>query len=167
MTERPAFIRNLEELPSSREAYDGDTELLSVGIPLARALGLARLGVHHESLPPGSRTSWPHAEETEEEFVLVLEGFPQVWLDGVLHDLRPGDSVAFVPGTGIAHTFINNSSAVVRLLVVGERRADNRVFYPLHPQGYAGMQKERQWAPTPAHVLGPHDGLPDALRARK
>ena len=92
--------------------------------------------------------------------MLVLEGEPQLWLDGQLYPLQTGDTVAFVPGTGIAHTFINETDMPVRLLVVGERLADNRVFYPLHPQGYAGMRPERRWQPDTPPPLGPHDGRP-------
>jgi uncharacterized cupin superfamily protein len=60
-------------------------------------------------LQSGRRTSWPHAESLEEEFAYVIEGHPQVWIDGHRHDLRPGDFVAFPAGTGITHTFLNNS----------------------------------------------------------
>jgi uncharacterized cupin superfamily protein len=165
--ERPHFIRNIRDLPASRDSYPGDQELLSEGTPLSRPLGLTRLGIHQEVLPPGSWTSWPHAEEKEEEFVLVLEGAPELWLDGELFALSPGDVVGFVPGTGRAHTFINNGTEPVRLLVAGERLPDNRVYYPLHPEGYSGMPSSRRWTPESPPALGPHDGLPDALRGTR
>lgn len=66
-----------------------------IGAPLARGLRLNRLGIHHERLPPGRRTSYPHAESDEEEFIYVLEGFPEVWINGYLWKLEPGDSVGF------------------------------------------------------------------------
>ncbi len=59
------------------------TNVFSIGAPLARKLGLGRIGIHHERLPPGRRTSYPHAESDEEEFVYVLEGYPEAsdqWL---------------------------------------------------------------------------------------
>ena len=96
--------------------YSGSEEPLSLGSALGRHYGFARLGIHHELLPPGRRTSWPHAEETEDEFVHVLEGTPDVWLDGVLHRLQPGDSVGFKAGDGLAHTLITNTPQPVRLL---------------------------------------------------
>ena len=111
--------------------YPGSDELLSIGSPFGRVFGLTRLGIHHELLPPGRRTSYPHAEGTEEEFVYVIEGNPDAWIDGHLHQLVPGDGVGFPAGTGICHTFINNTDQNVRLLVVGESsRPDNRIFYP-------------------------------------
>jgi uncharacterized cupin superfamily protein len=164
MSERPSCVRNLEEIDAVREGYPSESELLSEGRSLARAVGLARLGIHLEVLPPGSRTSWPHAEEKEEEFILVLEGEPELWLDGRLHLLRAGDCVGFVPGTGQAHTFINNGEVSVRLIVVGERLPNNRIYYPLHPRGPKGMPASRRWVPEPAPDLGPHDGLPTTLR---
>lgn len=167
MTERPPFIRHYQELPSKRGSYEGDDELMSEGTLLSRALGLTRLGIWHEQLPPGTRTSWPHAEEKEEEFVFVLEGAPDAFIDGVLHRLAPGDCVAFAPGTGITHSILNNTDAPVRLLCIGEKLAGNRFFYAMHPNGYQGMKAEEHWHDAPRRALGPHDGLPDALRASK
>ena len=77
MSERPDFIRHWTELEEADDShYPGDEELMSIGAPLARLLGLGRIGIHHERLPPGRRTSYPHAESAEEEFAFVLEGRP-------------------------------------------------------------------------------------------
>src|SRR4051812_2205805 len=112
--ERPPFIRHYLEIQGRDEDhYPGSDELLSIGSPFSRALGLTRIGIHHEYLPPGRRTSFPHAENLEEEFVYVIEGTPDVWIDGELFPLTPGDGVAFPAGTGIAHSFLNNSEAPV------------------------------------------------------
>jgi uncharacterized cupin superfamily protein len=166
MIKRPDCIKHYSEIQEddiSCYKSSGSTELLRIGSPFGKAFGLKRLGIHHETLKPGRRTSWPHAESTEEEFVYVIEGHPQVWLDGTLHDLNPGDAVAWVPGTGVAHTVINNSKSDVRLLVVGDTsRADNKVIYPLHPERNA-LIKEQFWSDAPKRVLGPHDGKPDPV----
>lgn len=165
--DRPSCISHWREVEGPDDGrYRGDDELLAIGAPLARHFGLTRLGIHHERLPPGRRTSFPHAESMEEEFVYVLEGNPDVWLDGVLHRLVPGESVGFPAGTGIAHTFINNSEAEVRLLVVGEvSRPDNRIYYPKHPE----MRSTRPdwWSDVPVRPLGSHDGMSDSVRAWK
>ena len=140
-TNRPACITHYSEIQEEDNShYSGSDELLSIGSPFGSHFGLGRLGIHHEFLPPGRRTSWPHAESAEEEFVYVIDGFPQVWIDGEVYDLVPGDAVGFPSGTGSAHTFINNSDADVRLLVVGETtKEENRIFYPLHPERNAQM----------------------------
>jgi uncharacterized cupin superfamily protein len=169
--ERPSFIRHWREVEASEEGhYPGDDEPLGFGAALARHFGLTRIGIHHERLPPGRRSSFPHAEMLEEEFVYVLEGKPDVWLDGELYPLKPGDSVGFPAGTGITHTFINNTDEEVRLLVIGEAsRSDNRIFYP---KNLDMREKRSDWWENPppnplARPIGSHDGLPDAVRAQK
>lgn len=165
--ERPEFIKHWREVEGADDShYPGSSELQSIGAALGKATGLTRIGVHHERLPPGRRSSWPHAESSEEELVYVLEGTPDAWIDGVLHRLEPGDTVGFPAGTGIAHTFLNNTDREVRLLVVGEAtRKDNKVVYPLHP-GRTAEIGELAWTDAPERDRGDHDGLPDALRER-
>jgi len=158
--ERPPFIRHWTDIEGADDAhYSGDTERMGIGAPLAKALGLTRIGIHHVRLLPGRRTSYPHAESAEEEFVFVLEGRPDVWLDGHLQALVPGDSVAFPAGTGISHTFLNNTQEEVRLLVVGEvTKPENQIRYPLH-QAYQATRTDG-WIDAPPRPLGPHDGKP-------
>ena len=160
MAERPDFIRHWRELEGPDDgAYPGDTELMSIGAPLGRLLGLTRLGIHHERLLPGRRTSYPHAESSEDEFVFVLEGTPDAWIDGTLHRLTPGDGVAFPFGTGICHTFLNNTPQEVRLLVVGERnKPENRIHYPLNLE-YLKTRPDA-WPDVPTRTLGDHNGMP-------
>jgi uncharacterized cupin superfamily protein len=157
--ERPGFIGHWRDLEGDDDChYPGDTELQSIGAPLGRLLGLERIGVHHIRLLPGRRTSYPHAESAEEEFAYVLEGEPDVWIDGTLHRLGPGDAVAFPAGTGICHTFLNNTGAEVRLIVVGERpKAENRVHYPMNPD-YERTRRDA-WTDVTPRKLGGHDGL--------
>ena len=146
--------------------YSGDDELMGFNADLGRHFGLARLGIHHLRLPPGRRSSYPHAESAEEEFVFVIEGTPDVWLDGRLTRLKPGDSVGFQPGTGLCHSFLNNTDAEVRLMVIGDTdREENRIFYPLNPE--REPLRPDWWRDFPERPLGDHDGLTDARRAEK
>lgn len=158
MSTRPAFIRHWTDLEGSdSDHYPGDIELLSIRAPLARLLGLGRIGIYHDRLLPGRRTSYPHAESAEEEFVFVLEGTPDAWIDGHLHRLAPGDAVAFPAGTGICHSFLNNTELEVRLLVIGEAsKAENRVHYPLN-QEHERTRRDA-WTDVTPRVLGGHDG---------
>jgi RimJ/RimL family protein N-acetyltransferase/uncharacterized cupin superfamily protein len=165
--ERPPFVVHWRDVIGADDSsYPGSDELHSIGSALGRVTGLMRLGVHHEVLPPGRRTSYPHAERDEEELVFVIEGTPDAWIDGALHRLAPGDAVGFPAGTGIAHTFLNDTDQDARLLVVGERIAGARVRYPLHPE-QAAANVEKSWPDAPARPLGPHDGLPLARRERR
>lgn len=157
---RPDFIRHWTELEGADDArYPGSDELLSIGAPLARKLGLTRIGIHHERLPPGRRTSYPHAESAEEEFVFVIEGAPDAWIDGHLHRLTAGDAVGFPAGTGLCHSFLNNTDSEVRLLVVGERpKPENRIYYPCNPEQM--VLRKDWWHGVPERPMGPHHGKP-------
>ena len=165
--ERPSCIVHWTEIEGpDNKRYKGDDELMAIGAPLARHLGLTRIGIHHLRVLPGRRTSFPHAESLEEEFVYVLAGTPEVWLDGDVHRLKPGDSVGFPAGTGLAHTFINNSDQEAELLVIGEANKDeNRIFYPKNPE--RRTMRSDWWDDAPERPLGAHDGMPDAVRAWK
>lgn len=166
-TMRPEFIKHYSEIQDPDDAhYPASDELLSIGSRFGRHFGFSRLGINHELLKPGRRTSWPHAESAEEEFVYVIEGEPDAWIDGDVYRLKPGDGVGFVPGTGIAHTFINNTDSDVRLLVVGDTdREENKCIYPLHDRRNQEIG-DCLWKDAPKRSLGPHDGLPDQLRGK-
>ena len=126
---------------------------------IGRKIEFKRVGPHHIVLPPHCRTSSPHAESLEEEFVFVLKGNPHLWLNGYLYELSEGHAVGFPAGTGIAHTLINNSDADVHLLVVGERtKSENLCSFPVNPELKESC--EIWWENPPKHELGPHLGLP-------
>jgi uncharacterized cupin superfamily protein/nucleoside-diphosphate-sugar epimerase len=163
---RPPFIKHVTELADDGGGrYPGSDEVLSMCTDVGTPLGLTHIGVRMERVPPGRRTSWPHAHSAEDEVVYVLEGEPDVWVNGRTHRMRPGDVVAFPAGTGIAHTLINNGRTDVRVLVVGERRGGvDKVVYPLHAAYQASLDETRRWTDAPAQELGAHDGLPDARR---
>jgi uncharacterized cupin superfamily protein len=160
--QRPAFIKHYSEIQDEDKAsYKESDEKFSIGSPFGKIFGLTKLGIHHEVLPPGRRTSWPHAESHEEEFVYVIEGAATVWIDGEIYELKEGDGVGFPAGTGIAHTFINNSESDVRLLVVGEKtKKENKVFYPLNPSRKNHLE-DMWWEEVPRRKLGSHNGEPD------
>ncbi len=155
----------IEEAEAHR--YSGDDEVMGFD-----AAYQGRFGFPAARHPPrcgcrrAARTSYPHAESVEEEFVFVIEGAPDVWLDGRLHRLKPGDAVGFTPGTGLCHSFLNNTDAEVRLMVVGDTdKRENRIYYPLNPE----RQPLRRdwWEDVPEREMGEHDGLTDARRAQK
>lgn len=165
MPPRPPFILSPADVPEHTHVYPQSDEPMGPVRQVGRAAGLRRIGVNVQRLPPGSRSSWPHAEEDEEEFVVVLEGEVDCWVDGALHRMRPGDLAAFPCGTGISHTFLNNGEQDAVLLVGGEAaKAHSRIYYPLNPSRRADMTASQWWEDVPTRALGPHDGLPDARR---
>ncbi len=165
MTLRPPFIVSAADLPERRHVYPQSDEPMGPTRRLGAAAGLVRLGVNLQRLPPGSRSSWPHAESDEEEFAYVIEGEVDAWIDGHLHRMTAGDLAAFPAGTGICHCLINNGERDALLLVGGEAaKAHNRIVYPVNPSRRADLGPTEWWDDAPAQPLGDHDGLPDRLR---
>lgn len=160
---RPPCIRNWRDLEGATEAtHPAMGEPRGFTSDLGGATGLTRLGIRHHRLPPGRRSSPPHAERDEEELVIVLEGTPDLWQDGYLHRLKPGMVVFWPDRTGIAHSLTNNTDADVRFLAIGEAsRYSSKVSFPRDPkiaEWFAGHGK--LWADPPKRRMGPHDGQP-------
>jgi uncharacterized cupin superfamily protein len=160
----PAIVHWTEIENPKPWQYDEHDEPMGHNAAFGHHFRLSRLGIHHQRLLPGRRTSFPHAESWADEFIYVISGTPDVWLDGVLHRLSPGDGVGFRAGDGLAHNFINNTEDEVTLLVVGDRsNRQNRIVYPVNPERKA--LHEDWWQDAPVRDLGPHDGLSDQCRA--
>ncbi len=93
--------------------------------------GLTQFGAHLETLPPGSRSSFRHWHEGEDEMVYVLSG--EVWLiedEEVL--LRPGEAACWPASHPVGHCLENRSAADATYLVVGTRKHNDIIHYPDH-----------------------------------
>ena len=168
MSARPSFIVSTRDVPERSHVYPQSAEPMGPIRRVGKIAGLVRIGINIQRLPPGTRSSWPHAEENEEEFVYVIEGIIDAWIDGNLYRMVAGDLAAFPAGTGICHCFINNADHEALLLVGGEApRAGSRIVYPVNPSRRADMNATDWWDEAPSQPLGPHDGLPDALRSQE
>lgn len=161
MTTRPPYIISASDVPEETGRYPQSDEALSRGRAIGKTAGLMRIGLHLERIEPGHRLSYPHAEESEEEFVYVIEGAVDAWIDGHLHPMTAGDLAAFPAGTGICHTFINNSDADCLLLAGGQASTrDNRIYYPLNPEREPQIPWSQWWHDIPLRPQGPHNGKP-------
>lgn len=160
---KPSYIGNYKDFISEdNNSYNGSDELLAIGSPVGEKLGLKKMGIHVVTIPPGRRTSWPHAEKGEEEFAYVIEGNPSVWNDGYLTDLKPGDFVAWPSDTGICHTIMNNTKENCLVLVGGEKNIPGaKIYYALHPnQNEVRKTRGDFWEDWPQREMGPHNGIP-------
>jgi uncharacterized cupin superfamily protein len=161
MSKRPPFIVSSSDVPETIHRYPASEEGMAPSRAIGRAAGLLRVGIHLVRVPPGARTSYPHAESAEEEFVYVIEGEIDAWIDGELHRMKAGDFAAFPSGTGICHTFINDGERDALLLSGGEAdKAHDRIFYPRNPERRAQMPWSRWWDDAPPRAQGAHDGRP-------
>ena len=168
MSSRPSFIVSTGELPERCDVYPQSDEEMGPVRSAGSAAGLVRVGINLQRLPPGKRSSWPHAESDEEEFVFVIDGEVDTWIDGELHRMLAGDLAAFPAGTGISHCFINNTEREALLLVGGEvAKPINRIVYPLNPSRRVDLRAADWWHDAPSREIGGHDGLPDQLRGSK
>jgi uncharacterized cupin superfamily protein len=160
-TNPPPFIVSSADVPEKVHRYPNSDEDMAPGRPIGRAAGLLRIGIHLMRVPPGKRTSYPHAESAEEEFVYVIEGEIDAWLDGELHHMKAGDFAAFPSGTGICHTFINDGERDALLLSGGEAdKSNNRIYYPLNLGRRSDMPWSRWWDDVPKRPQVGHDGRP-------
>jgi len=129
MSQRPPFIISSADVPEVIGKYPKSDEELGASRKIGHVAGLLRLGLHHHRLSPGQRSSYPHAEEDEEEFGYVLEGEVSALIDGEIYPMKKGDLAAFPAGTGINHTFINDGAEDALLLVGGEKaQSHSRIF---------------------------------------
>jgi uncharacterized cupin superfamily protein len=93
--------------------------------------GLTQFGVHVEVLPPGSRSSFRHWHETEDEMIVMLEG-EVVLIEDTETPLRVGDAAAWPKGAAVAHCLENRSTAEARYLTIGTRNKADVIHYPDH-----------------------------------
>lgn len=151
------FVKSLD---IALESFDHESKIGAIGANFGAHFGFMKVGVHHLVVPPGFRISKPHAESTEEEFVFVITGEVDLWFNGRIKKMVAGDSIGFPAGTGVGHTFINNSGADVELFVAGDRtKEDNQCGFHLEPELKAELG-DFWWENMPAQDLGGHDGLP-------
>jgi uncharacterized cupin superfamily protein/8-oxo-dGTP pyrophosphatase MutT (NUDIX family) len=142
------------------EYYNEDLKIGGLNANISKYFGLNRVAAHYFKIPNGYRTSEPHAEKLEEEFVFVISGEIDLWLNGKIKKMSKGDCIGFPAGTGVGHCFINNSGADCELFVSGDRtKPDNQCHFHLDPS-LAKECGDFWWSDMPKQELGGHDGLP-------
>ncbi len=139
---------------------DKDAMIGGYNANFSKHFGLKRVAAHYFKIPPNRRTSRPHAERFEEEFVFVISGEIDIWFNGKIKKMVAGDCIGFPAGTGVGHTFINNSNSDVELFVAGDRtKKENQYRFHLEPK-LADECGANWWSDMPEQELGKHDGLP-------
>ncbi|MBS1983248.1 MAG: cupin domain-containing protein [Bdellovibrionales bacterium] len=127
---------------------------------LGKKMGTKQVGVNVISLPPGTRSSMPHAESCEDEFGYVLAGNPSVWINGETYRLSPGHAIGFPSGTGVCHNVINDGPETALLVAIGERtKPENQYISPLNPEQEVEAG-DAWWKSWPVQSFGPHPGTP-------
>lgn len=97
---------------------------------LGTVFGLVNFGVNLTRLAPGAISALRHAHSRQDEFVYVLEGTPTLRTDRGAFLLGPGQCAGFRAGSGDAHHLVNDSSADVVYLEIGDRSAGDVAVFP-------------------------------------
>ncbi|HEY4114333.1 MAG TPA: cupin domain-containing protein [Rhizomicrobium sp.] len=163
----PDFVAHWRDFLSKKPGqYPKSGEMHTFESRFDNRARFSRIAMRAQLLKPGRRTSWPHAERDESEFVYVVSGEVDAWNDGWITPMGEGDFIGWKNGTGVTHAILNNSDEDAVIIVGGERsRLVNQYWYQFHPK-YNKEIGAAYWADHPVPKLGPHDGLPDALRER-
>lgn len=88
------------------------------------------VGMQIEELSPGMQSAPAHYHLLEEEQVLVLEGAMTLRLGEERIAMKAGDYACFPAGQKVGHCFVNDSDAVCRFLIIGERNPNDVCVYP-------------------------------------
>jgi len=96
---------------------------------LGPAIGAEMLAGTVYELPAG-RSNCPYHYESDEEWLMVLEGKLTVRHPGGEAALDPGDLVCFPAGPDGAHKLTNRTEAPVKMLIVSTRRMPAVAVYP-------------------------------------
>jgi len=97
---------------------------------LGDLFGLTNFGVNLTRLAPNSVSALRHAHTKQDEFVYILQGRPTLHTDEGRTQLSPGMCAGFKAGTGNGHRLINETSAEVVYLEVGDRTPGDEGSYP-------------------------------------
>lgn len=88
-----------------------------------------RVGVAIEELGPGKQSSPAHYHIFEEEHVFILEGSVTARVGAGAYDMKAGDYACFPAGQKAGHCLVNNSNAICRYVIVGERNPNEVAVY--------------------------------------
>jgi uncharacterized cupin superfamily protein len=91
--------------------------------PLGPTIGAQALGATIYELDPGDRVAPYHYELGNEEWLLVLSGYPTVRRPDGDITLAPWDVVCFPDGPEGAHAIINRTEDLVRVMIVSTVQA--------------------------------------------
>lgn len=128
---RPCLLdaAEIEALPERRHVHQFNPNAVRMTRSPGDLLGLQRLGVHLVRLEPGRDSTTFHSHEADEEFLYVLSGRGLAEIGDAVHEVGPGDLMAFPSGSP-AHMLRNPFDADLVYLMAGERNALDVVHYP-------------------------------------
>ena len=107
--------------------WNPDSEI--IGTRLSRLAGLTRTSVTVGRIPPGKESFLYHSHQFEEEWMYILSGKGVAEIDGVDHEVGPGDFLGFATPS-VAHHLRNPSGDDLVYLMGGETRECEVAEFP-------------------------------------
>ncbi|MEM8596588.1 MAG: cupin domain-containing protein [Pseudomonadota bacterium] len=99
--------------------------------PLAKTLGLSRLGAMLCTIEPGRRAFPFHNHLANDELFLILEGAGELRLGDAVHAIKDGDLIGCPKGgPETAHQIVNTGDAPLRYLGISSWQDPDVVEYP-------------------------------------
>lgn len=123
------LVRLADRGPEEEGTHPLNPRALVRGVSLSQLAGLSRVGLNFLRIPPGHESFAYHSHQLEEEFLYVLSGRALVEIDGVEHELGPGDFVGF-PTPSAAHQLKNPFAEELVYLSGGERAKAEIADFP-------------------------------------
>jgi uncharacterized cupin superfamily protein len=135
------FIVNVAEAQAMHSERFGD------GCRFEGATRFPEFGINVRVLPPGKPACLYHRESSQEAF-LVLKGECLAIVEEQERRLRAGDFLVTPPGTN--HVLVGAGTAPCVILMVGTRKADQELHYPVSPMAARhGASVERATSSLP------------------
>jgi uncharacterized cupin superfamily protein len=124
---RAAEIARAEE--DGRHPWNPKSHLR--GTRLGMATGLRRTGVNLMKIAPGKESFVYHAHYYEEEWIYILSGRGMAEIDGVEHEVGPGDFMGFATTPApVAHHLRNPFDVELVYLCGGEAKEHEVADFP-------------------------------------
>lgn len=92
--------------------------------------GLTRFGVNAVDLEPGAWSAQRHWHTREDELVYVIAGEVTLVTEDGEQRLTAGMVAGFPAGAENGHHLVNRSNALASYIEIGNRSADDSVYYP-------------------------------------
>ena len=152
--QKPGVVLKAADIAGKQRTFQHPwgTQSEITGARLGARTGLERTGVNLFRVGPGKDSFVLHAHRTEEEWLYILSGRAVVIMDGVEHEVGPGDFVGF-PAPSVAHQLRNPFDVEVVYLCGGENRPFEIVDYPEH--GRIGVRHGEDFRTLPAEAAKP------------
>lgn len=133
----------IEELEGLSKTHFLNENAVRVNKSLGDLTGLTGLGFHIIEVQPGAESTEFHRHYHEDECVYVLEGTAEAVIGDKTYAVKAGDFIGYRAG-GEAHTLRNNSTSVLKCIVVGQRLDHDVGDYP-NQKKRIYRQKDMPW----------------------